>query len=397
MTSHASTATTYGVGSASNYGHVKVIDNLTQSSNLSGTALSAYQGKVLKDTLDEKPGKTLAGESVYPASGSAVTAEPGAEIFNDYRARGSGDFLGGNAAQGNVASGYWAHAEGGITTASGDAAHAEGSITTALGNSSHAEGSVSRAVGDYSHAAGRYTIANLCQTAVGKFNLEKAGPDSDNSSTGGSLFIVGSGTGNTQRSNAFRVENGTTGVYGAGSYHSTGADYAEHFEWLDGNPDREDRRGLFVTLDGEKICLAAAQDDYILGVISATPTVVGDSREDEWQGKYLKDVFGELLTETVTIPEEKDEKTGKVITPEHQAKQYILNPEYDAGENYIGREQRAEWAIVGLMGKMVAVDDGNCEVNGYCMPGSGGIAVPADKGYRVMKRLDSTHIQILFK
>lgn len=51
-TSHASTATTYGVGSASNYGHVKVIDNLTQGSNLSGTALSAYQGKVLKDLID---------------------------------------------------------------------------------------------------------------------------------------------------------------------------------------------------------------------------------------------------------------------------------------------------------------------------------------------------------
>lgn len=58
--SHASTATTYGVGSSSNYGHVKVIDNLTQSSNLSGTALSAYQGKVLKDSLSDIEDKLFA-------------------------------------------------------------------------------------------------------------------------------------------------------------------------------------------------------------------------------------------------------------------------------------------------------------------------------------------------
>lgn len=71
-TSHASTATTYGVGSASNYGHVKVIDNLTQSSNLSGTALSAYQGKVLKDMIDEISEPTKPTLTALTADGVVV-------------------------------------------------------------------------------------------------------------------------------------------------------------------------------------------------------------------------------------------------------------------------------------------------------------------------------------
>jgi len=47
--SHASSATTYGVGTTANYGHCKTINGLTQSSHVNGNALSAYQGKVLND------------------------------------------------------------------------------------------------------------------------------------------------------------------------------------------------------------------------------------------------------------------------------------------------------------------------------------------------------------
>jgi len=49
--SHASSATTYGVGTTANYGHCKTINNLTQSSHVNGNALSAYQGKVLNDLM----------------------------------------------------------------------------------------------------------------------------------------------------------------------------------------------------------------------------------------------------------------------------------------------------------------------------------------------------------
>ena len=53
-TNHASTATTYGLGDTTHYGHVKLANNLTTSSNTDGLALSAYQGKVLKDSIDNK-------------------------------------------------------------------------------------------------------------------------------------------------------------------------------------------------------------------------------------------------------------------------------------------------------------------------------------------------------
>jgi len=49
--SHASSDTTYGVGTTANYGHCKTINGLTQSSHVNGNALSAYQGKVLNDLM----------------------------------------------------------------------------------------------------------------------------------------------------------------------------------------------------------------------------------------------------------------------------------------------------------------------------------------------------------
>lgn len=52
--SHAASGTTYGVGTASNYGHCRVINNLTTSSATNGYALQAYQGKILKDLIDGK-------------------------------------------------------------------------------------------------------------------------------------------------------------------------------------------------------------------------------------------------------------------------------------------------------------------------------------------------------
>lgn len=45
--SHASTTTTYGVGTDTQYGHVKAIDNLNKTSNADGEALSAHMGYCL--------------------------------------------------------------------------------------------------------------------------------------------------------------------------------------------------------------------------------------------------------------------------------------------------------------------------------------------------------------
>ncbi|WP_282078371.1 peptidase G2 autoproteolytic cleavage domain-containing protein [Epibacterium ulvae] len=121
-----------------------------------------------------------------------------------------------------------------------------------------------------------------------------------------------------------------------GSWQAGGADYAEFFEWADGNPDDEDRRGLSVVLDGDKIRPARDQEIPI-GVISATPALLGDADLAEWPGKYQRDAFGARLYHS---------------TPSGE-KEPRLSAVFDPTQTYIPRSARSEWAIVGLLGKLV--------------------------------------------
>lgn len=291
----------------------------------------------------------------------------------------------------NTVSGNYSHAEGRYTTVSGDYSHAEGLHTTAGSDHSHAEGWYSEAKARYSHAGGEYTFAEyMAETAIGRYNVRK----SPNSNTAGDLLVVGKGTGDSARANAFRVS--TAGVYGTGAFNASGADYAELFEWQDGNPDSEDRAGLFVTLDGERIRVAGPDDDYILGIVSATPSVVGDVYDDQWQGMEVRDVFGRTVMEMRDIPADIG-PDGEEITPARRELAPKLNPDYDHTIKYQPRTQRPEWAAVGLLGKLVAVDDGSCQVNGWATVGKGGKATAsaARTKYRVMARLDDTHVRLM--
>ena len=62
-----------------------------------------------------------------------------------------------------------------------------------------------------------------------------------------------SGNGSTPFSDREYNFRGDGHPFSDGSSFSNGADYAEYFEWSDGNPTNEDRRGLCVVLDGDKI------------------------------------------------------------------------------------------------------------------------------------------------
>ena len=241
--------------------------------------------------------------------------------------------------------------------------------------------------------------ASRIQAVAGRYNdasaAAKQGPVSENTTTG-SLFVVGIGSSDTTRSNALRV-SADGRCYGLNSFGGSGADVAEYYEWLDGNPNNEDRRGLFVTLDGKKIKLANADDDYILGVISAMPVIVGGIQSENWHDMYLKDVFGQRLTETVEVEETTDEE-GNVI-PAHTETRWVLNPEYDPEKEYISREFRKEWGAVGIIGQLVIVDDGTCQVNGYAKPSDNGTGTAAEgkTPYRVMERIDESHVLINIK
>ncbi len=315
--------------------------------------------------------------------------------------------INGTVAEGSInttASGNYSHAEGTNTTASGTCSHAEGSNTTASGWASYAGGVAAEAKGEAAHAEGYHTTATGYQMSIGLSNTSKSGGSLTNTSNG-SAFIIGNGINASYRSNCFRVQyNGAT--YAAGSYNTSGADYAEYFEWLDGNTKKEDRAGLFVTLDGEKIRIATPDDDYILGIVSACPSIVGNAQDDQWGNMYEKDVFGREITEEIDVPDkviempdpENSERTiTQVICEAHKEIVPKLNIEYDNTQKYIPRSERPEWDTIGMLGKLVTVDDGSCEVNGWCKVGKGGVATKSEKRtkFRVMSRLDKNHIRVL--
>jgi len=127
---------------------------------------------------------------------------------------------------------------------------------------------------------------------------------------------------------------------------SGGTGYAEMFEWADGNPAGADRRGLFVALEGEQIRLAQ-QDDDVLGVIAAAPAFTGGA----------------------------------------------IDPDFP----YVPRSMRAEWAAVGMLGKLVAIDDGSCVPGGFCGPGQWGLGAACARGYRVLRRIDADKVLLCMK
>ena len=317
-----------------------------------------------------------------------------------------------------------AHAEGAYSTAGVAYSHAEGYYCSACGSSgendgndnhagAHAGGSHSTAGGTGSFAHGNYVVARSNQLVIGHYN--KRGSSWKNSTgwysgqesgTGTSTaFLIGNGT-SSSKSNAMRADyNGK--LWCLQAYSATGADYAELFEWEDGNKNNEDRRGYFVTLDGINIKKATSTDDYILGVISAAPTVIGNG-DDEWSGRYLRDKFGSFITvkeqeeKTVTdnyIDENGDMQTSeRVVTYEYE--HYKENPEYDPNREYVDRIHRPEWDAVGMMGVLIVRQDGTAIVNKYVCSNDEGIATLCEKkecSYRVLEVIDNETIKILIK
>ena len=305
-------------------------------------------------------------------------------------------------AEGNSthATANYSHAEGEGTFAEGEYSHAEGNSTHATGIRSHAEGGFTTASGVNSHAAGYYTSALDNQYVIGHYNT--SGTAGGTSGTTGDAFIIGKGS-SSAGSNAMRVTYAGK-IYACNTLGTSGADYAEFFEWQDSNPNNEDRRGYFVTLDGDKIKIAEP-NDYILGIISGMPCVLGNSDED-WRGRYILDDFGDFITEEFEYEEEFQEKvvneeTGEVTfetkTVTKTGTRYKENPDYDPTRPYIQREDRPEWDAVGMIGVLSVRDDGTCKVNGFCKVANGGIATTAESGYRVIKRVSENIVKVVFR
>ncbi len=233
---------------------------------------------------------------------------------------------------------------------------------------------------------GAYVYTN--QSVIGDYNIL------DESST--YKFIIGKGSDNWTRANALTVD--TTGNLAiAGTMSSAGADYAEFFEWKDGNPEAQDRVGYIVSLDGDKLTLAN-EGDYILGVVSGTATVLGDNPEWNWAKRWVTDDFGRIQYEDKVIHHEAEERNGETIPAwDETIKAPVVNPDYDPDQSYTKRANRPEWDAVGMMGKLYVRDDGTCQVNGFAKP-INGIATASTSGtMRVIERVSDNVIRVVIK
>lgn len=295
-----------------------------------------------------------------------------------------------------------------------------------IGENSFAFGDSVIAASRYSHSEGYYTEANFsCAYAVGdhtrsnnyaahvsgKFNKTLNGMGGQTNQLG-DVFAIGNGTRESDRSNAFRVTY-TGDIYGTKAFQSSGADYAEYFEKEKEGID-EDWVGLFVTIKDGYI-KKANKEDYILGIVSGNPSIIGNSDED-YYWRYERDEFNRIVMEDVPeMVQVKDrdgnpvfdkethipvmEKTGRMI-PNARMK---LAEDYDPSKQneYIPRERRDEWECVGMLGVLPVRDDGTCLPNHYCKCGADGIATfSSERGFDtfyVIKRVSDNVVSVIMR
>ena len=166
--------------------------------------------------------------------------------------------------------------------------------------------------------------------------------------------------------------------YADGTWNNNGADYAEFFESATGDALT---LGATVVLDGNKVREATDQDPVsaIMGVVrpkepSKASMVVGNTAWNKWANKYLTDDFDRYIMEDHNVVEWTDEE-GKLqsyeshnipagvtvpddaVVKTHDDKgnkfqHYKLNPAWNPDAEYVNRENRPEWIIVGLVGQV---------------------------------------------
>ena len=364
-----------------------------------GTTASGDQSHAEGSQTTASSHESHAEGSGTVASGSFSHAEGNSTIASAYASHAEGELT--------KASEFYAHAEGVETTASGVFSHAEGKCTTASNYGSHAEGGFTTASGIGAHAEGKSTTAsNYASHASGKYNVAmKTGGTEKN--TTGTVFVIGNGISSSALSNAFSVQYNGTVKAKSTITASTTADYAEFFEWIDKNIDEEDRVGHFVTLDGDKIKIATSEDDYILGIVSGEPFVLGNGDCDTWNGMFLHDEFRRTMYEPapkiIEILDNEGNPTGEYeeVEGEYEGTRPILNPNYDPTQKYISRFDRAEWSPVGMLGVLAVLHDGTAEVNEYVTVNDEGIATKCTKdtrnSYRVIKKISDKVVEVIFR
>ena len=265
--------------------------------------------------------------------------------------------------------------------------------------------------GKSNKASGAYSFigGGSGNTASGGFSGILAGQNNTITNTGTGSIILG-GTGNTanQVSSIIYGNNITSsssyglflgkdttvkirmdfenGIIYAVNTAVQAADYAEYFELK--NIDSTDKRGLFISLSNNG--KVEVGNSNIIGAVSSTPSVIGDSASLYWKDLYLTDEFGcKIIKNFTSVTTDINEKyyinesgnilstlpniqsftgisyngivSGKVINSE-KISISMINPKFNPNEKYIPRSERNDWICVALLGKVPIRT--NCTITG---------------------------------
>ncbi|MEC1428888.1 peptidase G2 autoproteolytic cleavage domain-containing protein [Bacillus sonorensis] len=182
----------------------------------------------------------------------------------------------------------------------------------------------------------------------------------------------GYGSGTPSEENIkWKIGSTNGNIQGVGRVESVSdfKDLAEYFESKDG---RKIESGYLVTLDGDKI-RKAEKGDKVLGVISETAGVIMGGAAFYWNDRYLRNEFGGIIYETI------NDNGREIIVP-------MENPNYNPDLEYISREEREEWHVVGLVGQVFVRIDETVQVGDYIVPADGiGTKTEDGTGFYVMR------------
>lgn len=149
------------------------------------------------------------------------------------------------------------------------------------------------------------------------------------------------------------------------------SDYGEYFPNGTGS---EIPLGTLVTLDGYSVKLA--NNDDIVGVVSATAGVALGDTPFSWQGRFSRTEFGEIIYDEILNDENEIVKVPRE------------NPDYNPEAEQIPRSQRKkEWTLVGLMGQVFVRVDESVQEGDY-LTAKNGIGIKSDlkTSLRVLKK-----------
>ena len=171
---------------------------------------------------------------------------------------------------------------------------------------------------------------------------------------------------------------------------------------------------IFLTVkDG--FLYKANEGDYIIGITSGNPSVVGNADED-YYWRYERDEFNRIVMEDVLELVQKTDEDGNLLFDEETHNPIMeetgkitknarmkLADDYDPAlqDGYIERKNRKEWDYVGMVGVLPLRDDGTCIEGGLCKCGMDGIATLATQRgfdtFYVIERISANLVSVIMK